>query len=52
MGRIKDEAAQQAKTEAKAIVIPVRLKSISHSELIHEQKSDPSVKVLFATLAS
>ncbi len=42
MGRVKDEAAQQAK-----VVIPVPLKSISHSEFILEQKSDPSVKALF-----
>ncbi len=47
MGRVKDEAAQQAQAEAKVVLIPVPLKSVSHSELIQEQKSDPSVKALF-----
>lgn len=38
-----------SKTEIKAVVIfiPVPLESISHSELVQEQKSDPSVKALF-----
>lgn len=38
-----------SKAEIKAAVplIPVPLESISHSELVQEQKSHPSVKALF-----
>uniref|UniRef100_A0A3P8WEH2 Gypsy retrotransposon integrase-like protein 1 n=1 Tax=Cynoglossus semilaevis TaxID=244447 RepID=A0A3P8WEH2_CYNSE len=47
MGRRKDEAAEQDVAESKVMVVPVPLDSISHGELIEEQKSDPSIKALF-----
>lgn len=38
---------QLDKVEPKAVIVPVPLKSILHSDLVQEQKSDPSVKALF-----
>lgn len=50
MSREKKETAQQPKTET-TVVLPVPLQTISKTELVQAQKSDPSLKILFESVS-
>lgn len=47
MGHPTVETVHKEKDDVKAVVIPVPLESIAHSDLVQEQYSDPSLNALF-----